>query len=133
MASEFETVVRGMFDAIDRNDLEEATKDFADDVQGVDEISRGWVRGRDHLNDYVGGLLSMVEDVRSEIRDLHEATLGETGQLLTFWLEQDYTLEGKRHHISAPTTVVFRLTPDGPKMVLFHSIPLPPSEEHQAA
>ena len=129
MAGELEAVIRGMFDGLDRNDLEAMTKAFADDAQGVDEISRHWMRGRDELNAYVGGLLTMVEDVSSELHDVRETTLDRTG-ILTCWLEQDYTLGGERHHISAPTTAVFRHDDDGWKMVLFHSIPLPPGEEN---
>ena len=124
MAGELEAVIRGMFDGLDRNDLEAMTKDFADDAQGVDEISRHWMRGRDELNAYVGGLLTMVEDVSSELHDVRETTLDGTG-ILTCWLEQDYTLEGDKQHVSAPTTVVLRREDGAWKIALFHSLPLP--------
>ena len=39
-------------------------------------------------------------------------------------LEQDYTLQGKRAHISAPTTVVLRREGTAWRIALFHSIPL---------
>lgn len=128
MAGELEEVVRRMFDGLDRNDLEATMRDVADDAQGVDEISRRWMRGRTELGEYIRGLMTMVEDVRSELHDVRETTLGDMG-ILTCWLEQDYTLEGQRQHISAPTTVVLRGGHGGWKLVLFHSIPLPEGEE----
>lgn len=71
--------------------------------------------------------MTAVDDVNSELRDVRETVFGDAG-VVTCWLEQDYTLEGKRQHISALTTVVLRRADDGWKMVLFHSIPLPESE-----
>jgi uncharacterized protein (TIGR02246 family) len=128
MAGELEAVVRGMFDSLDRKDLEAMTRHFARDPQAIDEISRRWLRGREQVDEYLGGLLPMVEDVRSEIHDLRETMLGETG-IVTCWLEQDYTLAGERHHISAPTTAVLGREDGKWRMTLFHSIPLPPGEE----
>lgn len=128
MAGELEAVVRGMFDGLDRKDLGAMTRHFARDTQAIDEVSRRWLRGRDQVDEYVGGLLTMIEDVHSEIHDVREAALGETG-IVTCWLEQDYTLAGERHHISAPTTTVLRREDGEWRLTLFHSIPLPPSEE----
>ena len=50
--------------------------------------------------------------------------LGDTG-VVTCWLEQDYTLSGERHHVSAPTSIIFRRGGQGWEIVLFQSIPLP--------
>jgi ketosteroid isomerase-like protein len=69
-------------------------------------------------------LVTAVQDVRSELRDVRETTWGDAG-LVTCWLEQDYTLEGTRQHISAPTSAVLRRDGAGWRIVLFHSIPLP--------
>ncbi|HLF69137.1 MAG TPA: nuclear transport factor 2 family protein [Gaiellaceae bacterium] len=124
MAGELEAVVKAMFEGLDGKDYEAIMRDAAEDIQGVDEISRRWMRGRDALGEYIGGLLTMVEDVRSELHDVREVLLADTG-IVTFWLEQDYTLEGSRQHVSAPSTVVLRRDRDGWKVVLFHSIPLP--------
>jgi ketosteroid isomerase-like protein len=127
MAGELEAVVRQLFDSLDRKDLATMMSAVADEAQGVDEVSREWLRGREAFNEYLGGLLPMVEDVASELRDVRETVLGDTG-IVTCWLEQDYTVEGTRHHVSAPTSVVLRNGEDGWKVVLFHSIPLPEAE-----
>jgi ketosteroid isomerase-like protein len=127
MAGELEAVVRKMFAAVDRKDIEAIERDFGDGAQGVDEISRRWLRDRDALEEYLGGLMKMVEDVRSELHDVSETTFDDTG-ILTCWLDQDYTLEGERQYVSAPTTVVLRRGEEGWKVVLFHSVPLQEAE-----
>jgi ketosteroid isomerase-like protein len=127
VAGVLEAAVRELFGALDRKDIQGMMAVVADDAQGVDEISRRWMRGRAELEAYIGGLAGMVEEVRSELSDVSESVVGETG-VLTCWLEQDYTLEGERHHISAPTSVVFRRGGDGWEIALFHSIPLPEGE-----
>jgi uncharacterized protein (TIGR02246 family) len=124
MAGELEAVVLEMFDALRRKDADALARFAADDSQGVDEISRRWLRGRDEMTRYIGGLLEMVDDVESKLQDVHEKVYGDVG-LVTFWLEQDYTLEGARQHVSAPTTVVLRRMGESWKLALFHSIPVP--------
>jgi ketosteroid isomerase-like protein len=72
--------------------------------------------------------VKMVGDVHTTISDVHEPGLGDIG-LMTCWIEQDYTLEGKRQHVSAPTTLAFRRESGEWKILLFHSVPLPPEEK----
>jgi uncharacterized protein (TIGR02246 family) len=124
MAGELTAVVKDMFDALDRRDADGMLTNVGSDMQGIDEISKGWMRGRDKLAEYLRGLVAQVSDVRSELRDLHEVVWGDAG-VLTFWLEQDYTLGGEQHHISAPSTTVLRREDGAWKIVLFHSAPLP--------
>jgi uncharacterized protein (TIGR02246 family) len=124
MGGELEAVVREMFDALSKKDIDALQRFVADDSQGVDEISRRWLRGREDMNQYITRLVEMVDDVRSEMRDVHEAVHGDVG-VVTFWLEQDYTLEGERQHVSAPTSVVLRREGGAWKLALFHSIPVP--------
>jgi ketosteroid isomerase-like protein len=123
---ELEPLVRSIFEDLRRKDVDAVMRLMDDGVQGVDEISRRWLRGRDELADYLGGLMTKVEEVDTDLRDVRESVFGDYG-VLTCWLEQDYTLEGQRQHVSAPTTVLFRHRADGWKMSLFHSIPLPES------
>lgn len=124
MAGKLAAVVQDMFDALERNDAAETLTHFASDIQGIDEISKVWMRGLDKMEGYIRGLVTQVSDVRSELKDIHEVVWGDAG-VLTFWLEQDYTLEGERHHISAPSTTVLRQEKGQWKIVLFHSAPLP--------
>jgi len=124
MASKLEAAMKEMFDTLGRDDPEEMIGHFSAEPQGIDELSREWMRGRDAMETYIRGMLSQVKDVKSEMRDFHEVIVGDVG-LATFWLEQEYTLGGKKHHISAPSSAVLRKEGGAWKIVLFHSIPLP--------
>lgn len=127
MGGELETATRRFLDSVDRKDAEAIIRAGAKDVQGVDEISRHWMRGIDEFGAYIRQLVKMVDDVHTTISDGHETVQGEMG-LMTCWMEQDYTLEGKPQHVSAPTTVAFRRESGAWKILLFHSVPLPPEE-----
>ena len=123
MAGELEEVLLRTMDGLAKGDVSAFVADLSDEAQGIDEISRAWLRGGTAAKDYASGLATMVSDVHTDVNDPHETTWGDTG-LLTCWIEQDYTLEGERAHVSAPTTVVFRREGGTWKIVLFHSIPL---------
>lgn len=127
MGGALETATRQLFGALDRKDADAIIRSAANDVQGVDEISRKWQRGIDALGSYFRQAFEMIDSIQSTINDVNESVQGETG-LVTCWLEQDYTLEGKRMHVSAPTTVAFRREGGGWKFVLVHSVPMPPPE-----
>jgi ketosteroid isomerase-like protein len=124
MAGELEAVVREGFAALDRNDFDGILPMFDDEAQGVDEISRRWLRGHDEVAGHLRLLETSVQDVRSHLRDVHETTWGDTG-LVTGWIEQDYTLDGQRQHVSGPVTAVLRRGGGHWKIVLIHSVPLP--------
>jgi hypothetical protein len=123
--AELESIVRRMFDGLAKSDTEMLVADIADDAQGVDEISRRWMRDPSEARNYARQLTQMTSDVYTEVNDVSETVWGDAG-VLTCWIEQDYTLEGERRHISAPTTIVFRRDGGDWKMALFHSVPLAP-------
>jgi len=124
MAGELEAVARRLVSALDALDVDAMTQLATDDAQGVDEISRRWMRGRGELESYLRQLTGAVSDVRTELRDVDERAWGDSG-VLTCWLEQDYTMDGAHHHVSAPTTLVLRREGGDWRLALFHSIPLP--------
>jgi ketosteroid isomerase-like protein len=121
-ALEHET--RRLLEFLDEMDLESLAAMLTDDAQGVDEISRGWRRGRAALNDYLSELEGTVADVESQITDLHVTDWGDVGAV-TFVLDQTYEIDGKRQSLSAPTSLVFRRQDDDWKVALIHSVPLP--------
>ncbi len=125
MGGALDAATRQLFDALDRKDTEALIRSLAKDVQGVDEISRRWMRGVDAISTYFRETMTMIDTIHSTINDVHE-TMNEDIGLITFWLEQDYTLDGKKTHVSAPTTLAFRHESDGWKTLLIHTVPLPP-------
>ena len=124
MSGELANVTSEFLAALDSLDVDRLMATFTDDGQGVDELSRRWLRGRSEVDGYLRGMMGAVSDIRTELRDEEERIWGDTG-ILTCWIDQEYTLEGKQQHVSAPTTIVFRREGGTWKAALFHSIPLP--------
>ena len=127
MGGELESATRQIFADLDRRDTDALIQSSAHDIQTVDELSRRWLRGVDALGAYFRQTMTMVQDIHSTINDVHETVSGDIG-FITCWLEQDYTFEGKRTHVSAPTTVAFRRESGSWKTLLIHTVPLPPEE-----
>jgi ketosteroid isomerase-like protein len=98
------------------------------DAQGIDEISRTWVRGRTALEAYLDEIRLVVGDLRSTIRDLEVVAWGDTGAV-TFVLEQTYSYDGRRTRITCPTTFVCRREDGRWKIAVMHSMPLPEEAE----
>jgi ketosteroid isomerase-like protein len=124
MAGELEKVATDLMAALDSKDLDRMVELIGEGAQGVDEISRRWLRGSGEVDGYLRQMIGAVSGVRSELRDAQERVWGDVG-VLTCWLEQDYALEGNPQHISAPTTIVLRREDGEWKVALFHSVPLP--------
>ncbi len=125
MAGELTAVVERMLEALDKGDADAAIAMIRSDAQGIDEVSRKWMRGSGELITLVRQLIEVAQDMHSEMHDVNEVQWGDSG-IVTFWLEQDYTLEGEREHVSSPTSYVLRRADGEWKLVLGHSIPLPP-------
>lgn len=124
MAGELEKTVRDFLGRLDAKDFASLSGLFTEDALLVDEILRRWIRGRQSVDEYIRQIGPALDNIRSEVHDAHEAIWGDVG-LVTFWLEQDYTYQGKPTHVSAPTTTVLRRTGPDWQVALFHSIPLP--------
>jgi ketosteroid isomerase-like protein len=118
-----QTVSR-LLEFLDAMNLDALASMVDDEVQSIDEIARGWVRGRSAMQGYLSQLRDAVSDLHSEMSDVQEKAWGDTG-LVTFTLDQTYTLDGQRHQVSAPTSVVFRRQENEWKIMLIHTVPLP--------
>ena len=118
-----QTVSRALefFDAMN---LDALSTMVDDDVQSIDEITRRWLRGRPAVEEYLSQLKDTVSDLHSVMSDVQENAWGDTG-LVTFVLDQTYTLDGQRQSISAPTSIVFHRRGNEWKIVLIHTVPLP--------
>jgi ketosteroid isomerase-like protein len=109
---------------LDAMDVDALAAMLTDDAQSVDEITRGWTRGRAAIEAYLEQLRGTVSDVRSRARDLHATSWNDTG-IVTFVLEQTYALGGSPQTLEAPTSMVFRRVGDAWKVALIHTMPLP--------
>jgi ketosteroid isomerase-like protein len=123
-ALSLEQHARRMFELVDSMDANGMADLITDDAQGVDEISRGWMRGRESLESYFATVDQSVGALRSEIHDVHAVEWGDTG-VVTCVVEQVYVLDGREHRITAPTSMTLRRDGDEWKIALLHSVPLP--------
>jgi ketosteroid isomerase-like protein len=119
-----ERLVRELFEAVDALDFETIGRHIADDAQGVDELSRGWLRGRAALEAYFRQLEGSIESVESQLSDIHATEWGDAG-LVTCKVDQTYRMGGQEQRIQAPTSVVCRRENGDWRVVLLHSVPLP--------
>jgi len=124
MSGELTRVAAEFVAVLDSLDVDAMLEKVAEDAEGVDEISRRWIRGKADLGAYLRQLASSVSDVRTELKDASENVWGDAG-VLTCWLEQTYTLEGREQRVSAPTTLVFHREGGEWRLSVFHSVPLP--------
>jgi ketosteroid isomerase-like protein len=123
VASTLESVARELFDALDGKDFDRIVRLATDDVQLIDEISRGWLRGRAEMEAYLKSLGEQVSNIRSTLSDLHTVDVGEVG-IVTLVLDQEYDMGGQRTSIHAPTSIVARRVEGDWRIVLLHTVPL---------
>ena len=124
MAAQPQAVVEEFFAALDELDLDRLIPMFADDVEEIDEVSRRWLRGKSEVMPHFTEFVKSATSVKSVISNAHERTWGDVG-VLTCWLDQAYTFDGKDASISAPTTIVLERQNGEWRFGLFHSYPLP--------
>jgi hypothetical protein len=122
--SSLEPTVRRMLERLDALDLDSVGPMLTEDAQIVDEITRGWTRGRAGIEAHLAELNDTVSDVHSQMTDTHEAVWGDLG-LVTFVLDQTYQMDGRQQTISAPTSILLRREGDDWKVALIHTVPIP--------
>jgi ketosteroid isomerase-like protein len=94
-----------------------------DDVQGVDEISRGWLRGKPAMESYLKSLGEQVSNIHSSLSDIRTVEMGDVG-IATLVLDQQYDMGDQHASIRAPTSLVFRRVGGSWQLALLHSVPL---------
>jgi ketosteroid isomerase-like protein len=123
VGNELESAARELFAALDRKDFGRIVQMSTDDVQGVDEISRGWLRGRSAMETYLKSLGEQVSNIRSALNELKAVEVGDVG-IVTLVLDQEYDMGGQHASIRAPTSLVFRREDGSWRVALLHSVPL---------
>ena len=119
-----EQEVRRLLELLDTLDMKSLAEMLTDDAQSVDEITRGWTRGRATIEAYLSQLEESASVVDSQMSDVLETVWGDVG-LVTFVLNQTYKMEGQEQSISAPTSIVFRRQNGDWKVALIHTVPIP--------
>ena len=120
------TRAEDFFRRLDAKDEAFLRATLADDSQGTDEISRGWLRGRAAVEAYFTDNLPRLSEIHSTVEQPEVRRWGEV-EVETFMLRQSYVYDGTRYDIEAPTTMIWRREGETWKLALEHSIPLPPA------
>jgi len=116
--------VAEIFRLLDAMDVEAMTAVCAEDVHRVDELSRGWRRGREAFRADFTALEDVIDDLHSNVGDLVIQTWAETG-VVTCVIDQRYMMGDEEQRLTAaPTSMVFRLEDGDWRLVLFHSVPV---------
>lgn len=124
-AIDFKQEVRTLFELFDRQDIKGIKALFSDDPQGVDEISRTWMRGKPALDSYFKELKEMgITNIRSSLRDFAVKHWDDVA-VATCMVEQSFSAEGQKTKITAPVTVLYRRHGDSWKIELVHAVALP--------
>lgn len=123
-AGSLEEKVEQILERLDALDIDALGAMLSDDAQSIDEITRGWTRGRAAVEGYLSGLKDAISEASTRMSDAQETVWGDVG-LVTFVMDQTYTMDGQQHAISAPTSILFRRDGGDWKVCLIHSVPLP--------
>lgn len=124
-AAELERRARELFKYFESLDQKGMLSLFTDDIQGIDEISRKWMRGTAALKDYFALLeKDGVSNISSKLTGFHTEVWGAVG-VVTFMADQTYTMKGAKQKIHAPVTLVFRRMNGEWRIALVHAVPLP--------
>ena len=127
MSDSLEQEVRRMLERLDALDTKSLGAMLTEDSQSVDENTRAWTRGRAAIEGYLSQLAKSAADLHSRMSDVHETVWGDVG-LVTFVLDQTYTMDGENRTISAPTSILLVRENGDWKIALIHTVPIPDPE-----
>jgi uncharacterized protein (TIGR02246 family) len=122
-------VVRELFRALDALDVGRIESLFTDDIQGVDELSGGWRRGRDAVHEYLESVVEAgLANLHSELSDVSASEWNDTA-VVTLVLDQTYAIGAEDQRVHAPTSVVLRRIEGEWRCALLHSVPVAEPED----
>ena len=109
--------------ALDAKDANRICSIVVDDAAMVDEITRGWVIGRENLRKHLEATLVNVESITSSLKDLRVREVG-TFASVTCTLLQRYRFGGETVDVVAPMSLSAEHGGDGWRIVHMHAVPL---------
>ena len=122
-AVQLDDFAQHLFQTVDALDIEALSGLITDDCEFVDEISRGWMRGRAPIEGYFAKVKTMISNPRTKVRDVSTRDFGDTA-VVTFVIEQTYMLGGQEERITAPTSLTLRRAGSEWRIAVLHSVPL---------
>jgi len=116
-------IVNALFRSIDARDAAAVAELLTDDAAMADEMSKGWVRGKEQIQEFVRTTFAAVESVTSAVSDvvIRESTDHAT---VTLMLTQSYVLDGSQGSIVAPTSLMLERSEGNWLISVMQSSPL---------
>lgn len=98
-------IVNALFRSIDARDAAAVAELLTDDAAMADEMSKGWVRGKAQIREFVETTFAAVESITSAVSDI---VIRESADhaTVTLMLTQSYMLDGQHGSIVAPTSLL---------------------------
>ena len=121
--TQIDDVVHSLFTSLDAKDTAGICSLLVDDAAMVDEITKGWMVGRETLRQHLDATFAGVEAIASNVRDLRVRATGDFATA-TCTLLQRYTLNGQTVDVVAPTSMSFERSNGEWLIVTMHAIPL---------
>jgi len=116
--------VEQVFHGLAAGDAHAIMDAYTEDVSGIDEVSRRWMRGREELAAYTESTLTEISDVRSVLLEAETKEFGDCA-VVTGMVEQQYVWRGEEQSILMPATFVLRRDDGRWRVCVFHAMPLP--------
>ena len=98
-------IVDALFRSIDARDAAAVAELLTDDAAMADEMSKGWVRGKAKIQEFVATTFAAVESITSSVSDVFIRESADHATI-TLMLTQNYVLGGKPGSIVAPTSLM---------------------------
>lgn len=124
MTQEPRDAIEQVFEGLATGDVRTVLDAYTDDVSGIDEVARKWMRGRVELAAYTESMLAEISDCRSALTESQETRVGDCA-VVTGILEQKYVWFGEEQSVAMPATFVLRRDDERWRICLFHALPLP--------
>jgi len=116
-------IVNALFRSIDARDAAAVTALLTDDAAMADEMSKGWVRGKAQIQDFVGTTFAALESITSAVSDVVIREYADHATV-TLMLRQSYVLAGQQGSIVAPTSLSLERGEGGWLISMMQSSPL---------
>jgi uncharacterized protein (TIGR02246 family) len=124
MTNQPRDAVEQVFEGLAAGDAAVVMDAYTEDVSGIDEVSRRWMRGREELAAYTDSILKEISDLRSVLVDDEVKEFGDCA-VVTGMVEQQYVWRGEEQSLTMPATFVLRRDDGRWRVCVFHSLPLP--------
>ena len=120
--------LKSLFETLDKENFEEVSRHLTNDVELADDLTGGWLRGRDDVSVYLKQQKGVVTNVKSVLSSISTSKLSAQSRLITFFVTQSYLLSGRPHEEEMLGVAIFDSVGEQDFLLrLLHLAPLRPA------